>query len=66
MANPFETKFPSSCNNCDDTVEQGEKMFADKGDFICEFCAEQREVICDCGNYKKYEYDTCYDCHFFD
>jgi hypothetical protein len=62
MANPFQAKFNSTCNDCSGTVEPGDNMFADDGDFICEDCATDRNIICECGNYKKEEYDTCFDC----
>ena len=62
MANPFQVKFDSECQECGSIVDQGENMFADDGMFICEPCAEELGVICSCGNYKKPEYDTCYNC----
>lgn len=62
MANPFRTKFKSQCQSCGKKIPQGEEMFAHGGMFICEEEAEREDVICDCGNYKKAEYPTCFVC----
>ena len=63
MSNPFENQFDSECQNCGEKVEEGEMMYAFDGEFWCESCMSE-ENICECGNYKKEEYDECYDCHF--
>ena len=62
MPNPFETQFDSECQDCGDMIDEGQPMFADKGEFICYECAEERDVICECGNYKKSEFATCFNC----
>jgi hypothetical protein len=63
MANPFKTKFKSTCQSYGEIVEEGDDMFAIDGQFVCEQCAEAGDNICECGNFKKEEYDTCFDCH---
>lgn len=58
MANPFETQFDSECQECGESVEEEDIMFADD----CEDCAYIREVVCSCGKYKREEYEKCYSC----
>lgn len=62
MANPFNVKFDSTCVSCDETVPEGDEMFAHEGQFICGECAESEDVICDCGSYKKSGLDECFSC----
>jgi len=62
MSNPFEAKFESECQNCGDTVDEGEEMFAVEGEFWCRDCAKRTNNICKCGNYKKDEFDSCFTC----
>ena len=62
MSNPFETKFKSACQNCEDIVDEGEDMYVVDGLFVCRACANAGEHVCECGKYKKEEYDKCYDC----
>lgn len=64
MANPFQAKFDSQCQgeDCGTTVYKGEDMFVDDGEFICENCAQFREIICDCGKKKKADFKMCYEC----
>ena len=63
MSNPFETKFDSTCNSCGEVVPEGEEMYAVDGDFVCKKCAEENGNVCDCGNFKKTEYDECFECY---
>ena len=63
MSNPFLPQFMSSCDWCSDSVSPDDIMFCHKGDFICESCAAEKQLICVCGNYKKDQYNNCYDCH---
>lgn len=62
MSNPFETKFDSECQDCGAEVLQGDDMYVVDGNFLCISCAEINGNVCDCGNYKKDDYDTCYEC----
>ena len=61
MANPFETKFDSTCGGCDDVVPEGDYMYAHDG-FFCEECAEDMKIVCKCGQKKKPDFEKCYDC----
>ena len=63
MPNPFPANFDSTCQDCGDTVAEGDQMFAHEGQFICESCAENSDLVCSCGNYKKEEFKNCYTCH---
>ena len=62
MANPFRSKFKSSCGWCDTEVSEGDDMFAHEGEFICIECAVEANLVCECGNYKKEAFNTCYSC----
>lgn len=62
MPNPFVTKFDSECQNCGSEVEEGDEMFSDDGEFICNECARERNIICDCGKKKKSSFEKCYEC----
>ena len=37
-------------------------MYAADGQFICKDCARANGNICECGNFKKEGYETCYEC----
>lgn len=63
MTNPFRVRFDSECARCLEIVEYGEAMFAHEEEFICKSCARTKQLICQCGNYKKPEYGTCYSCY---
>jgi hypothetical protein len=60
--NPFPSKFDSECQECEEMIEEGESMFSDNGQFICIACAEEKDAVCECGNYKKPEFPTCFEC----
>ena len=63
MSNPFPAKFDSTCDSCDDPISEGDATYAVDGDFACETCADANGNVCpECGEYKKEEYDTCYNC----
>ena len=63
MSNPFPANFDSQCQDCGDTVAEGDNMFAHEGKFICDICAASSDLVCSGGQYKKEEYKTCYTCH---
>lgn len=62
MSNPFNNQFDSRCGMCEGFVGEGDQMFAHEGQFICSSCANNEDLVCSCGNYKKAEYDECFDC----
>lgn len=62
--NPFPARFDSTCNSCGDPIHEGDLTYAVDGQFVCQNCAEVNGNVCpECSNYKKEEYDTCYECH---
>jgi hypothetical protein len=64
MSNPFYAHFNSRCQCCGDDVLEGEECFAYEDEFICKECAEEANIVCpECGNFKKPDYDTCYECY---
>lgn len=63
MANPFKNKFDSHCGSCGDDMWEGDMVYAVDGAFVCPDCADNNGNVCDCGNFKKEEYDECYSCH---
>lgn len=62
MANPFPCKFDSQCQNCGNYLDAGEEMYAHDQMFICADCANEADAVCECGNYKKPEFKTCFTC----
>jgi len=64
MANPFSARFDSKCQECGDILLEGDDTFAIDGMFVCEDCAKENGNVCRCGNFKKEEYTSCYECAF--
>ena len=62
MSNPAPAYRGTHCDGCGHEVEEGEDIFFEDGQKYCESCARDGDNICDCGQYKKEEYKTCYDC----
>lgn len=62
MANPMAAWFITSCKQCGDTIKKGEQIYFN-GSRLCTTCAISNDLVCDCGKYKKEEYDQCYECH---
>ena len=62
MANPFKVKGSIECSSCADEIENGDYCYYHEDEPYCEWCAEEQEIVCACGDYKKPEYDECYDC----
>jgi hypothetical protein len=63
MSNPFTSKYDGACQGCGDRVLKDDYMFGHEGLFICMQCAEDEEIVCpDCSEYKKPEFDKCYNC----
>jgi len=62
MSNPFEAHFDKDCDDCGRPIDEGDETFARDGDFICRQCAEDGDNVCECGQFKKAEYETCFDC----
>ncbi len=62
MPNPTESLYNSKCDVCDDFISKGEYIYFHENNKFCEECAENNNIVCDCGNYKKPIYKTCYTC----
>lgn len=62
MPNPGEAYKGTECDYCGEEIEEGENVFFEDGEKFCEYCAESNDNICDCGQFKKSEYKTCFDC----
>ncbi len=63
MSNPFIARFNSKCQSCGEEMYEDEtNVYVVDGLFICEDCAQQDNNVCHCGNYKKTEYATCFEC----
>ena len=64
--NPFEGHFDSWCRGCECEMYEGSMVYAHDDLFLCSDCAEEENVVCECGKYKKPEYSQCYDCNHKD
>lgn len=62
MSNPVESFAGTVCDQCGETLEKGDDLFLVEGQRFCEDCADENNNICECGQFKKEEYKTCYDC----
>lgn len=63
MANPFAIRGFKECDQCGSHLMDGDQAYYHDGDILCNDCAEEAGVVCDCGGYKKEEYDLCYTCN---
>ncbi len=62
MGNPVVAKWAADCEGCDTKIQEDDLMyFTDEGK-ICTDCAESEGFVCYCGNFKKLDFDQCYDC----
>jgi hypothetical protein len=60
-------KWKTGCARCGTTTEEGDELFFvnnlfDEREKICSLCAQMDGLVCACGNQKKQEHPTCYDC----
>ncbi len=63
MPNPVESFGGTGCDECGEELFEGDALFFDGPKKLCEVCAGENENICECGNYKKSQYEECYECH---
>ena len=63
MNNPSPAFKFTKCDNCDNEIPEGDGVFFWDGYKYCEQCARDEDIVCECGNFKKPEYEICYDCH---
>ena len=62
MANPLPAFRHTNCDECGDEIPEGEDVFFTDDGKLCGDCAEDGDFVCECGNAKKAEYETCYEC----
>lgn len=62
MPNPAPAYRGSRCDNCESGIPKGDLVFFDEGNKLCEDCASDDDLICECGLYKKAEFKLCYEC----
>lgn len=64
MSNPFTIKTYGKCFQCDDVMNEGDMAYYHENKMFCEYCADKENIVCtDCENYKKPEYEQCYECY---
>lgn len=61
MNNPSPAFRGTICDQCSEEIEEGDDVYFDDGKF-CVDCAEENGNVCDCGNFKKDDFKTCYEC----
>lgn len=62
MPNPFELRFRADCDHCGDRMAAGDECFFVDGDKWCEECAGSAGYRCECGAFKRPDFDECYEC----
>lgn len=62
MNNPCKAFKGTFCDNCKNSIQEEYSVYLHDGNRYCQSCADDINIKCDCGNYKKDEYDQCYEC----
>lgn len=62
MANPVSAFRGVKCDACGERLEEGDDLYMTDDGRMCETCAGDDGYVCDCGNFKKQEYETCWEC----
>ncbi len=62
MPNPTEALYNSKCDVCGDFINKGDNIYFHEDNKFCEGCADANDIVCNCGNYKKSQYKTCWYC----
>jgi hypothetical protein len=62
MPNPMPAYPNVRCNGCDIIIPEGENVYFTDNGRLCESCAGETGFVCECGNFKKDDYELCYDC----
>ena len=62
MANPITVEWAANCDDCGELIATGEEMFFTDEGRLCVNCASENSYVCDCGRYKKPDFNQCYDC----
>jgi len=61
--NPCRAFKGVKCDSCGEQLEEGEDLFYTDSGKLCLGCAEAEDYVCPCGQYKKPDFDECYECH---
>ena len=62
MGNPGSAFKGAICDQCSETLEEGDDVYFCDGQKFCEECADENGNVCDCGNFKKDDFKECFDC----
>ena len=62
MSNPSDAFRGTRCESCGKEIGEGNSVYFDDGTKLCEACAADNGNVCDCGQYKKAEFKSCYEC----
>lgn len=62
MPNPITVQWPTKCEDCEEEIPKGEELFFTDEGKLCVNCANNNGYVCDCGNFKKPDFNQCYDC----
>ena len=63
MSNPVQAFENTACDECGEEVPEGGDLFLHDGTKFCSDCANEEEIVCECGSYKKPEFKVCYECN---
>lgn len=63
MGNPYPAFKNTYCTDCGEEVEEDDDIYIYLNEKYCTSCAKRQRIVCECGNFKKPQYNTCYDCH---
>ena len=62
MANPMPAFRNTRCDECDYDFEEGEDVYFTDDGKLCVGCACERDLVCNCGKFKKAQFDCCWEC----
>lgn len=60
---PFKAYRGQICSYCGMQMSEGDDLFLDDSEKYCAECADELDLVCECGEYKKAEYEKCYECY---
>ncbi len=62
MPNPMPAYPNTTCDECDEKIDEGDDVYFCDGNKLCQECAQAEGYVCDCGNYKSQDFNQCYEC----
>ena len=60
--NPCRAFKGTFCDKCDEDIGEDDFVYLHDGQWYCPSCAKEIDISCDCGNYKKPDYNKCFIC----